>query len=366
MEKCWLIRTKNKQILGPVSKQKILDFVKKGSLAPDDEITSGNGYWFSIKEKTLIEKYLNGDIPQGFNPVTEAPNVLTTAETQGNELTGSLNPNTMPKKESAPEVVAEPALTTEDEDQVPSEDDLGYPDMGASSESSAKPTGDDLEYPEMGDLEYPNMSDVATPTKPTPVQAPVNKVEAPSPVTQVKASANVETQEPGNDEEGKLPESDDLDYPDMGMEAAPAAPVATVDEDATDPGFDFSESSADESAKVSEAVGEKTQDEIIFSEPPLVNEDVAPDFPTEEVSEDSTSKKKSKKQLKKTKKKNQNQRNDKFLLYILFILVGVILFGAYYYFTNVLNSDITKVENPFIQSVHAQVEPKGFAKKKTL
>ena len=93
-EKNWLIRTSSFQILGPVSKAKIVEFLNKGSLKNEDEVTSGNGYWFLIKEKELVEKYLLGDVPQTFNPITEAPNVLTA--NQSPELTGTHNKITKP------------------------------------------------------------------------------------------------------------------------------------------------------------------------------------------------------------------------------------------------------------------------------
>lgn len=359
MEKCWLIRTKNRQILGPVSKQKILEFVKKGSLAPDDEIASGNGYWFSIKETILIDKYLNGDIPQGFNPVSEAANVLTNSENQGNELTGSLNPNTMPQKESSPTA---PVVENVDVQQIPEGEDSDYPDMGSSSDG--QPSKEDLEYPDMGDLEYPSMDEPAAPVSAAPK---IENSTPPSANASVSptAPAHVELQEPGHNEEGKLPEGDDLDYPDMGMDSGAAQ---EVDEDATDPGFDFSVSEPPATPEVGEALGEKTQDEIIFSEAPQVKEDVTPDLPPPAVeAKEQPSKKKNKKPLTKSKKKkNKAQRNDKFLLYVLVILIGVIIFGAYYYFTKVLNSDISKIENPFFHSVHAQAESKTLSKKKTL
>ena len=72
MNKNWLIRTNQKKILGPVTKEKILEFIEKGSLNSEDEICCGNGYWFYVKEKKLIFKYLTSGEIQGFNPITEA------------------------------------------------------------------------------------------------------------------------------------------------------------------------------------------------------------------------------------------------------------------------------------------------------
>ncbi len=343
MEKCWLIRTRNKQILGPVTKQKIIEFIDKGSLAPDDEVTSGNGYWILIKEDNLIEKYVKGDIPQGFNPISEAPNILTVNQEGIKENTGSLNPNTMPKskEESTPEI----KIDFDKEDAVPTDDDLDYPDMGSPSEGPVTPSSDDLEYPDMGIVED---SPVQV-TKPSPANQ-----EKPAPI---KMNVHIEAQEACTSEEGKLPASDDLEYPDMG-DLVSAPPADEFDPDATDPNFDLS------SADI-------TQDDIVFSEPPQVLEEETPDLPESikkkasprierKSSSASTVKKK-----RKVKKKVKPQRNDRYLFYILILLIGLIASGAYYYFTNIINSDVVKFNNPFIPSVHAQTPYSGEVKKKT-
>lgn len=77
MGKNWLIRTKSNHILGPVSKEKVLELYQNGSIKTDDEICSGNGYWFFVRETDLVDKYLKGTTPQSFNPVSEAKDVLT-------------------------------------------------------------------------------------------------------------------------------------------------------------------------------------------------------------------------------------------------------------------------------------------------
>lgn len=77
MGKNWLIRTKSNHILGPVSKEKVLELYSNGSIKPDDEICSGNGYWFYIRESELVDKYLKGNSTQSFNPISEAKDVLT-------------------------------------------------------------------------------------------------------------------------------------------------------------------------------------------------------------------------------------------------------------------------------------------------
>jgi hypothetical protein len=77
MERQWLIRTKNNHILGPVSKEKIIELINNGSLKGEDEICSGNGYWIFVREQALIERFLTTTELQCFNPMSEAKDVLT-------------------------------------------------------------------------------------------------------------------------------------------------------------------------------------------------------------------------------------------------------------------------------------------------
>jgi hypothetical protein len=76
MDKNWLIRTKSNHILGPVSKEKVQELYRNGSIKPDDEICSGNGFWFFLREDEMVSRYLLGEESQGFNPVSEAKDVL--------------------------------------------------------------------------------------------------------------------------------------------------------------------------------------------------------------------------------------------------------------------------------------------------
>ncbi|MCT4641683.1 MAG: hypothetical protein N4A33_05245 [Bacteriovoracaceae bacterium] len=82
MKKNWLIRTRNNHLLGPISLNKVKELIENKSLKGDDEICSGNGYWFFIREKDLIQKYIYEEVPQGFNPVSEASTVLVSNQVQ--------------------------------------------------------------------------------------------------------------------------------------------------------------------------------------------------------------------------------------------------------------------------------------------
>jgi hypothetical protein len=80
MDKNWLIRTKSNHILGPISKEKVQEIYRNGSIRPDDEICSGNGFWFYLREDDMVNRYLLGEESQGFNPISEAKDVLTITE----------------------------------------------------------------------------------------------------------------------------------------------------------------------------------------------------------------------------------------------------------------------------------------------
>jgi hypothetical protein len=123
MDKTWLIRTKNNHILGPVSKDKVKDLIAKGSIKGDDEICSGNGYWLYIRETELVSKYVLGDIVQSFNPVQEAQTVLSE------------------KKVSPLDNDTHSLSEKNDEDEevfFPENEDLEYPDIGTTVDSSLK------------------------------------------------------------------------------------------------------------------------------------------------------------------------------------------------------------------------------------
>ncbi len=114
-ERNWLIRTRSMQILGPVSIKKVHELIEKNSLRAEDELSSGNGYWFALRETELLEKYVNNQIPQGFNPITEAKTLLAKSTSKA--------------KPQQPQERREP-----DEEIAPlSDEDLEYPDMSDMS-----------------------------------------------------------------------------------------------------------------------------------------------------------------------------------------------------------------------------------------
>jgi hypothetical protein len=117
MDKIWLIRTKSNHILGPVSKEKVIELYKNGSIKADDEICSGNGYWFFIRETELVNRFLLGQEAQGFNPISEAKDVITA------NISNIISPV---KKEITP---SSPSVSLEMAQVLPANEDLEYPEM---------------------------------------------------------------------------------------------------------------------------------------------------------------------------------------------------------------------------------------------
>ena len=169
MEKNWVIRTIEKKILGPTTRQKVLELLEKGSLREEDEICSGNGYWFFARERELVEKYLIQGTAQSFNPISEAKNVVVVAA-------GS-HETTKVQKLRKPEGP-----------------------KGQKDEACA------AAFPEDADLEYPVIEGTVVRVI-TPVKSEV-------PVLEAKQSDG--PREPVRDESGVFyPDKSDLEFPDL-------------------------------------------------------------------------------------------------------------------------------------------------------
>lgn len=128
--KRWLIRTRSKQILGPASKEKIVSLIEKESLHDEDELSSGNGYWFWVKEKDLVEKYLYANEPQGFNPVTECQSVLNTDQETPVEVKEEIR-----LEVPAPEINKNVFKKEIEELVMPNDEDLEFPDIDLIAEN---------------------------------------------------------------------------------------------------------------------------------------------------------------------------------------------------------------------------------------
>ena len=58
MKKNWLVRTFDKKILGPISREKLIGLILDGKLMDSDEICPGNHFWVYVKERVLCAEML--------------------------------------------------------------------------------------------------------------------------------------------------------------------------------------------------------------------------------------------------------------------------------------------------------------------
>lgn len=334
--KNWLIRTKNKQILGPATKEKVIELIEKGSLSGEDEITRGNGYWFWVREQDLLEKYLYGDIPQSFNPISEAQDVLTSKSTPDG-VTASIEESPQRAKQKADS----PAVTI-----LPEGDELAYPD------------DDDLAYPDMGELDYPDeVNEQIETTSEIPDPCATGEIDLKEAPLEVATSEPVqlkeepkELEEAKEDQDGEenfiYPSAQDLEYPeDIHGHSTPqeVAADAAPDEDRTDPNV---------------MIPNIEEDPDIFEE----NEEIQEEEIEEEEPVRAPPKKSGKKKAKKKKRKRvveEKKGSDRYLFVIAFLILVIISLAIYYY-KKVLNKPLPVIG---MASAHAQTI-KSLSKKK--
>lgn len=151
MGKNWLIRSKSKQILGPVPLSKIKELIDSHMLKDEDEICSGNGHWIFVKEKDLVERYVVNGEAQGFNPISEAASVLGSPDKQTAVFTlANLRGHI---KEGGTEI-------PQDKVHLPRSEDLEYPELPKKTAASAgvpSAPGEGPHYPTDVDLEFPTL-----------------------------------------------------------------------------------------------------------------------------------------------------------------------------------------------------------------
>lgn len=242
MERNWLIRTSQNQILGPVAKQKLLEFVQKGALGMLDEVSSGNGYWFSLKEKELAEKYLYGDLPQGYNPISEARSVLSKKENP--DKTTSINSapanNTTPVADHTSNNITQ-IIKLDFESlnaSTPKASDLELPILEAAVEKTpivtAAVAGDPNKLPNQDDLEFPDVDLISSSVSASfdggdiALQAALTSAKIPMPIP--RPTQSVDLGPVTSAEDMVLPGEDDLAFPDMDeMKTSPKIDKGMVD-----------------------------------------------------------------------------------------------------------------------------------------
>jgi len=146
MVKNWLIRTRQKQILGPISREKLIELSGQQPpvLSEEDELCSGNGYWFFVKETDLFDRYVvNGEV-QSFNPISEAKDVLNQDKSQNgksNSEESALDSTLVLKMAPAKSSSEDLEDTGQDVPSLPKNGDLDYPDPSTSDNDHGQGDG---------------------------------------------------------------------------------------------------------------------------------------------------------------------------------------------------------------------------------
>ncbi len=190
----WLIRTKNNKILGPLSKEKVVDLYNAGDLKDLDEVCSGNGYWFWIKEEDLVKKYLLDDNHQSFNPVSEAKTVLCNKSESGSVLGQSVESSTDDTK-----VIKNPFDKKKSKLKENQDDDFEYPD-----EDFIEQVKTSVEK---------EVQSIKKSEKPLYEEKRSLKIEPKENETSIDISVELDNEDVEDSEDVVLPSNNDLDYP---------------------------------------------------------------------------------------------------------------------------------------------------------
>ncbi|GAB4020602.1 MAG: hypothetical protein Fur0010_23300 [Bdellovibrio sp.] len=352
-DKNWLIRTHKNQILGPVSKQKIIEFLDGGALSKDDELSTGNGYWFWVRESELVERYVRGDVPQTFNPISEAKDVITSSLTENKTASISRIPSHQAKA-SAPNVA----------ESLPPDDDLEFPDP-----VELMPSSDDLELPDMGGISVSE----AVPT--ASISVSKKKVDEPDP-----------KDPPGEGNNIRYPDAEDLEFPELvanpklpaeetSRKVEKAAKSAPVPEPVLkeEEGLSLIEEDEELAIKEESFIDENEEAPIEVKpqvqpkkERPQVQQDRTQEIEAPPPKAAIHSKKKTdpKRMKKRTRVIQTPVRNDSYLKYLLIMIILCIAAVLYYYF-KLLKNPIPEISSIFIQNSYAQ-EAQAPLKKKVL
>lgn len=372
-DKNWLIRTKHRQILGPVSKKKIIEFVEKGSLGPDDEISRGNGYWFTISEKSLLDKYVFGDVPQEFNPIAEAKTVLASEDATGQ--TASFNPSD-PKDYILEEQKQKETLDQENLEnfKLPENNDLDYPDLDNSKEQ---------------DEENQDQNKTSEPiTQVFDASQLANLKSRDSEEGEASKSIDPPDVDPAaNEAMGVLPDNEDLAYPDIQPNndsseslvseevSAPEDSILEEDElDHLELSFDDTEHRKTSKKKPNLDTASSIQSDSVENLEERPARPVLEEATLNDDKKEKKSRKRAPKSVKKQSKiiasdrpevKKEKTKNDRYLFLLLGLVIFVII-GVLYFYGKALNrSFIPFISSAYSQTVTTQIAPQLQDKKKT-
>lgn len=314
MKRNWLIRTKNNKILGPLPKEKVVELYNAGDLKELDEVCSGNGYWFWIKEKELVEKYLVGEAEQSFNPVSEAQTVL--CHSKGGSVLGvskeSNTENTQVLQVPIDLKKKSEKLETDDDEEVvvPLTNDLDYPD-----DEFIENVKDEVEK-ELRDFKVSNDS-----------QEGQDFVEKRS----EKHSKKLEVIKDGDsiidETDVLLPEVDDLDYPDTES-------------------FESVKDELNESRQSAEGSSESDSVE------PLKNQETDSTSTDKKDVVNSVRKVRKKKRRNPSEAQNEVKRNDFLMMLAIVLMAFAIIFIFYTQYEKIISQTVKKSQTIYFSSAY--------------
>lgn len=330
-ERNWLIRTKSNKILGPLSKEKVIEFVQDGTLTEEDELCSGNGFWFWIKEDDLLNKYLFGAEEQTFNPVAEAETKIA------NKLVGLVKTKGIVETYEG------------GNDSTP----IGMPDIPNDSITTndnitinVTEDGEEVILPDDGDLDFPDPIDYSNTTLPehnTVEKTSKEECEIPSNVgvSLSEAAQAMDIEE----EEIILPPSEDLDFPDMDDDMPTLASV--VEDNADEASIDLADLVNEEVSSDEDLIALKAKEALEAERNSEAN--IALDT-SEEVEEDEIAPmkavemprpaKKKKATKKKTSVKKKKRKSDYSFVYVALLILIILLFFISKFYTKLVGKDL--------------------------
>jgi hypothetical protein len=195
MMSTWLIRTSDNLILGPVSKERVIELVSTDSLLPEDELCSGDGFWFFIREEELYNAYLLEGIEQGPNPIQEA--------LESDEEVSLPKIERRNEKKKKKTVIIEKQASGENLQEVDVDDDV-----------------DVIAVPAREDLEFPDIETIKTEVgkeAPAIKSTKKHKKEEKVPINEVHEASD-------DSEEKLIPDDSDLEFPEVKIKKRSAAP----------------------------------------------------------------------------------------------------------------------------------------------
>lgn len=325
MERNWLIRTSQNQILGPVSKEKIVEFITKGALGLTDEISSGNGYWFYIKEKDLLERYVFGDVPQSYNPISEAKTVL--ARQENPDLTGSLNVSPANRE-------MKQAESSEDA-HLPNQDDLEFPDITTVINLDSLKSKESKESKE-SKIETAPVDHDQTIIHQTSLKTKNNDLQF-----EIPEKYQAKKKESETPEEISLPKDEDLEFPTL-SDITPDKTVTKINpNEDLDVNRNFTRTVAIKSEQKEEVLTLEVKNrEIPKKTPPANDKKLLHERKTKPVLKKTENLRDPKReQAYKHKEKEEPKRNDSYLFFILILLI-LIIGSVLYYFKEILNKPL--------------------------